>query len=238
VAGHRIRPDPIDPYLLTTPSGSVRRMARLSEPDARRWAELGRRVATSVEPRLDPRVLANRAGSAGPEPVGPSLRRARLAAGLLAVRTSVVIRTDVASFYPSVLPPTVARALAELGCDRDDVREAAAMLEGWGSEGYAGLPIGPPASAVLGNAVLTSADRALGALSWLRWVDDYLIAAPSEGAGGHALERLDQALDALGLRRHRGKTVVGGVGPAWLGASLTACAATGLGGPPACGSGP
>ena len=95
------------------------------------------------------------------------------------------------------------------------------MLEGWGSSGYEGLPIGPPGSAVLAEAVLAEVDDALRPLPFLRWADDYLISVPSERAAGEALERLDAALARVGLRRSRPKTAVAAAsGFRWLGTSF------------------
>jgi hypothetical protein len=201
-------------------------MARLSEPDAARWHALAGRVAVLVERALPLRVLANRAVGGGRgwslEPVGPPLRRAR-ALGLRMAGTSAVVRTDVVAFYPSVTPSMANRTLLDVGAEDADARLAASMLEGWGSEGYPGLPIGPPASAVLANAVLRPVDRAVARFPFLRWVDDYLVAAPGGSLVTEILERLDESLDALGLSRSVPKTVTAAPpeGLSWLqGASL------------------
>jgi hypothetical protein len=207
-------------------------MARLSEPDAGRWHALAGRVAVLVERALPPTVLANRAVSGGRgwslEPVGPALRRARHLARRMA-SASLVVRTDVAAFYPSVTPSTANRALLDVGAEGADARLAAAMLEGWGSDGYPGLPIGPAGSAVLANAVLRPVDRAVASSPWLRWVDDYLIAVPSRSGVEEILERLDESLDGLGLWRSVPKTVTAAplAGPSWLGRASLAPARPG-----------
>jgi Reverse transcriptase (RNA-dependent DNA polymerase) len=172
-----------------------------------------------VERSLPGRVLANRAfgGAAGwvLEPVGPALRRARHAAAALA-GAPVVLHTDVAAFYASMSPSVVASTLRALGVDREDRQTAASMLEGWGAHGYPGLPIGPPGSAVMANAVLAPVDAALDGFRFLRWVDDYLVAASSERAGEEALERMDHALAGLGLLRSEPKTRICEGAGAWL----------------------
>jgi hypothetical protein len=196
-------------------------MARLSELDAGRWHALAGRVAVLVERALPPTVLANRAMSGGRgwslEPVGPALRRARhLSRRMLSA--SLVVRTDVAAFYPSVTPSTANQALLDVGAEGTDARLAAAMLEGWGSEGYPGLPIGPAGSAVLANAVLRPVDRAVTPWTWLRWVDDYLIAVSPRSGVEEILERTDESLHGLGLSRSAAKTVAAAppAGPSWL----------------------
>jgi reverse transcriptase-like protein len=205
------------------PGGGLRRLAELSERDGTRWHRLAGRIAEIVEGRLGPRVLANRVPAPGPHwslpAVGPELRRARRAAGRM--HTSVAIRTDVAAYYPSITPSALYRALRRLDVPAEDAGSAADMLDGWGSGGHPGLPIGPPGSAVLGNSVLAAADAELEPHRFVRWVDDYLIPVPSERAAGLALERLDAALDRLGLRRSVAKTrVFEGYEPVpWLGMS-------------------
>lgn len=199
-------------------------MATLSPRDAAAWHRAAGRIAEVTEPRLSSRVLANRITSPGPawtlEPLGPALRRARRAAARLQPSGSLVLRTDVCAFYPSVTPPALYRALRRLDVPIEDAGTAADLLEGWGGDGYAGLPVGPAASAVLANAVLATADAAIGG-AFLRWVDDYLIPLPTEQAGAVALERLDGALARLGLRRSGPKTrLVDGQGSGrWLGMS-------------------
>jgi hypothetical protein len=197
-------------------------MARLSEPDAGRWHALAGRVTVLVERALPPTVLANRAVGGGRgwslEPVGPALRRARHLGRRMA-SASLVVRTDVAAFYPSVTPSRANQALLDVGAEGADARLAAAMLEGWGSEGYPGLPIGPAGSAILANAVLRPVDRAVTPSPWLRWVDDYLIALPPRSGVEEILERLDESLDGLGLSRSAPKTVTAAppAEASWLG---------------------
>lgn len=197
-------------------------MALLSEPDATAWERLADRVAETVEPRLSPGVLANRS-LAGPAarrafPLAPTLRLARRAAGRLSARSDAVIRTDVRAFYPSVTPSVAFGTLVALHVEIDVARDTASMLVGWGSEGYEGLPIGPPGSAVLANAVLAGVDAELHRLPFLRWVDDYLIGLP-EGSVTRTLERLDVALAARGLARSQEKTSIlgGGTALTWPG---------------------
>lgn len=197
-------------------------MAVLSERDDWIWQAIAERIAEAVEPRLSPRVLANRWLQTGevrrPIPLGPALSRARRAAKRLSMGSDAVIRTDVGDFYPSVTPSVAFRALVDLDVDVEIAREAASMLDGWGSEGYAGLPIGPPGSAVVANAVLARVDADLQQFQFLRWVDDYVIGVPA-GSDSRALDRTDTSLDRLGLERSREKTsfLGGGTALTWPG---------------------
>ena len=182
-------------------------MAILSEPDGAEWHRLAGIVARSAASQVGPGVVAPRAKATASgwemAPLAPALRAARRAARVVASAAPVVVRTDIRAFYPSVSPATIHGALAP--ADRSAATRAAEMLDAWGSEGYAGLPIGPPASAVVADVVLRRADLALGA-PFLRWVDDYLIACRSERHAVEVLDRLDEALDALGLQRSEVKT--------------------------------
>jgi hypothetical protein len=219
------RPDPIDVEVRPRSGRPPRRMAHLSERDARAWHILGGRVAAVLEPRLGPEVVANRAlvsrGRWRLETLEASFSRleARLGAAL---RPSGDGRgylcTDVEDFFPSLEPETVARALLAVGVSREDAAQVAEVLAGWAALGYRGLPIGPAASAVVANAVLRSVDQAVGA-PFVRWVDDYLVRPAGERRATEVLERMDEALDRLGLRRSLSKTHLR-PGPGWLGSAL------------------
>lgn len=198
-------------------------MARLSERDAREWRGLAERIGHTIEPRLSPGVLANRGPvTLRPLPVGPSLRRARSTARRLGAGAEQVLRTDVRSFYPSVTPSLAFRSLVRLDIEPDVASRTATMLERWGSEGYEGLPIGPPGSAIIANAILAPVDGALERFPFLRWVDDYLISLRAEDEAAQALERVQASLEKLGLEMSKRKTSVspGGAGLLWPGTYL------------------
>jgi len=225
----RVRTDPVGSLPIPKRGGGVRRLALLSARDAEAWDRTGGALAGVVERILRPEVLANRARASSTggwhlERHEPALVAARRAAAHLMRDAQTVARSDVRSFYGTVRPGTLWRSLVGAGAPRGAARRAAEMLEGWGSAGHPGLPIGPRTSAVLATAVLADADRALGSLPFLRWVDDYLIAAPDERAASLALERLDEALGRLGLARAPEKTRVedGGRPGTWLGVSTWA----------------
>jgi hypothetical protein len=185
-------------------------MAVLSDRDARRYASLAGRAASSIEPATHPGVVANRVRFSprgwSLAPLGPQLRAARSGATALARRWPFLLGTDVASFYLSVDPAVAYRGLVDRSVDVTIAAETADLLEGWGSEGYPGLPVGPPGSAVVANAILDAVDQALGGVPFLRWVDDFLIGVDTVSRAGAVLEGLDHALDGLGLRRSERKT--------------------------------
>lgn len=214
----RTRPDPIRSFLGPKPCGGWRTFAVLTARDEVTWNDLAGRVARILERRLDPRVAANRTvvetGGWRLENLGAARRRARA----VAPGRGLLLRTDVEDFYGSITPQVLARALSDLGLPRRDSRLAGRMIEGWTESGYRGLPVGPVGSAVLANAVLRSVDGELKSLHFVRWVDDYLIAVPSERATLGILDRLDASLDRLQLRRSISKTdlLEGTGGIPWL----------------------
>ncbi|HEX6207673.1 MAG TPA: RNA-directed DNA polymerase, partial [Actinomycetota bacterium] len=167
---------------------------------------LADRAAPLIEARLPEGVVADRAVRERPgwrlAPMRPALRRARRAAASLA-RGGAVVATDVEAFFPSVSPEALERALLAVGVARGDAAAAASMVAGWAEQGCPGLPVGPEASSILANAVLLPVDLAVAPARFLRWVDDYLL--PAE----YPLERFDEALARVGLRRSERKTVSG-----------------------------
>ncbi len=211
------RVDPIYSFWGPKPRGGVRRFALLSSRDAAAWEGLTGRVASALEPRLYRGVVANRAlftpNGWRLESTEVALRRART----LAPNQGVALHTDVEEFYASVDPSIVARCLGEADVSAEDARRAGTMLEGWGEAGYPGLPVGPPGSAILANAVLRAVDEVVGS-PFLRWVDDYVIPIPTEKAAAEVLERIDTRLTSLGLRRSAAKTDIreGLGGVAWI----------------------
>jgi hypothetical protein len=187
-------------------------MAALSRRDHARWTHLAGRIAAAVEAQLSGAVLGNRAvlgrGTWHLAPWQPALAVARTAARRLGRGSPVLVRTDVTSFYPSVDPSALFRALLDASADRAAASHGADLLEGWGGEGYVGLPIGPPGSAIMANAVLRPVDAALEGIPFLRWVDDYLLGARSDHHAAQLVDKLDEALDRLGLRRAPSKTTI------------------------------
>jgi hypothetical protein len=174
---------------------------------------------------MGPEVAANRsvpaAGELRLEPIETSLPRLRRTIGRArraAGTGAVFLATDVEDFFPSVSPDAVVRSLLGAGSSPRDAAQAAAALEGWASLGYGGLPIGPSTSAILANAVLRSVDDSVG-VPFVRWVDDYLAILTEEAEAAEVLDRMDEALARLRLRRSVRKTRIG-PGPEWLGSAL------------------
>lgn len=197
-----------------TPSGKLRWIATLA-PEADQAYECAvARVVPALERRSGPEVLADRAHpSAGPSirlaPWEPARRRWRaLSERAIAGKVRAVVVADVRDCFGSVMPPTVAEALRAAGASPSSVERVIACLLAFADDGISGLPVGPVASAVLGNAALVPLDEALRArdVPHLRWVDDVAAFASSRGEARRALESLRRAAAGIGLELHDVKT--------------------------------
>jgi hypothetical protein len=118
--------------------------------------------------------------------------------------------TDVRSCYGSISPDVVTDRLRGLGAPEDGVREIASWLFVLRDAGVDGLPVGPAASAVLADAVLSAGDDAVRATgtAHVRWVDDVAIFARDARSRAAALEALRRTWGSLGLDLHEGKTAL------------------------------
>jgi Reverse transcriptase (RNA-dependent DNA polymerase) len=211
--------DPVVRLTLVPHRNGVRWLTRLDERSARSYGASVVAVAPSIEAALGTEVVANRvagtaAGAGAPslrlEPWGPDRGRFLAAARHHATSAGAMLLADVRSCYPSIGPDVVARSLHGLGCSRDDVGDLLRVLESINRAGVHGLPIGPDASAVLANAVLADADRALSStgVRHIRWVDDVWAFARTRRAGERALECLRGSLQAAGLVLAEEKTAL------------------------------
>ncbi len=195
----------------------MRELAVLDPPLARRYLEAVAVVAPRIEARLSDRVFANRVASSSADP--PAIRLAswraeRRAFGArlrcLARAEGSVVLADVRDCYGSIRPGVVRASLERLGCDRGAARDVAVVLERIDEAGRPGLPVGPAASAVLANAVLSPIDEALASagIRHLRWVDDVVALVLGSGAPDVVLELLSAALGGVGLELNATKTRV------------------------------
>jgi hypothetical protein len=163
------------------------------------------RVVRTVEAHLGREVVANRVADPSPrlrlEPWRPARHGFRAAARRLTGRDRTVVLADVRDCYTSIEPRVVESSLSAMRCDRSAIRALMEILGRFCEGGVRGLPVGPEPSAVLANAVLSGVDRALAKEGFhhLRWVDDFVVAAPDSGAATGILERLGAALAELGL---------------------------------------
>ncbi len=118
---------------------------------------------------------------------------------------------DVRDCYGSITPAIVERALYGAGVSSGQVERVAALLHGFELRGVRGLPIGPPPSAVLANAVLAPVDDALLEAAdgpAYRWVDDVVVFTRNAAASRRSAAVFDMALEALGLSANTQKCAI------------------------------
>jgi len=174
------------------------------------------RIARRVEQRLSDRAFGYRTlpdGAAwkfrefGP----PGWKRFTNAAIALLLRGNLnaMCSTDITRYYGSIDLDRLETRLHDLGCDMHAIAVIMSGLRKWASvDGVSGIPIGPEACGVLGNAFLLTVDRMLISLGveHVRWMDDYKCMAPDEAACRAIVEPLDEVLSAEGLTRSLEKT--------------------------------
>ncbi|HEX3301019.1 MAG TPA: hypothetical protein VHW68_13060 [Actinomycetota bacterium] len=184
----------------TSPAGKPRVLTRLDPFEGRRYA-----VAAAIafpDLRPGPSVF----GSPAPgRPVRLALERRRWRAAIrtTAVGAVSVVASDVADCFPSIGECAIRSAAAHAGGDPLPLLRT---LERYREAGGFGIPIGPPVSGVIADAVLSLADeraRLAGCLP-IRWVDDVLFAGERD-AVARASRAWRDALAELGMREHDGK---------------------------------
>jgi Reverse transcriptase (RNA-dependent DNA polymerase) len=197
------------------PNGKLRWLATLAPEAETTYAASVAAVLPAIERRLGPQVIADRSHrGAGLDtvrlaPWGPARRRWRTMGGRrLETATRALIVADVRDCFASIGPRAVARALVEAGATPEAVAPVIACLRAFDEDGVRGLPVGPAASAALGNVVLAALDDALErrGVPHLRWVDDVIAFSPSRRDARLALDELRRASARVGLALHDGKT--------------------------------
>lgn len=197
------------------PGGGTRSVARLEPLDGLGFARAVARVVPFVERARGPGAIANRVERLDPtgivlEPWLQARTRWRRAVRRLRLDARSVAVTDVRACYASIRHDVVSMRLRSLGAPREDVDQVVGWLRAFEAAGVSGLPIGPPASAVLADAVLMGVDRILrdAGVPHVRWVDDVAIFLADRRAAGATLESLRRAFASLHLDLHEGKTAV------------------------------
>ena len=129
---------------------------------------------------------------------------------LLADGSRTMSRTDVKNYYPTLNSALLERNLVCWGCDPHATDHLIGLVETW-NEGYerTGIPMGPEAFGVVGNAYLLPLDVRLTAQSdvvHLRWMDDIYVLGASTRETRNAVDVSDHEMLLLGLTRSEEKT--------------------------------
>lgn len=196
------------PRMVSVPKpGGVRRLAVLGRADRVEYTSVVSRLAPRIEAHLGPEVIANRC-LPGPgsslrleEWVGARRRFVREVRARRSRRSSALLLADVRECYGSIRADVVCDLVLEMGAHPAEAWALGRLLARFAAHGVPGLPIGPEPSAVLANAVLAGADRAVArsGAAHVRWVDDFVVFAADREQAKMALDGLRGALDRLGL---------------------------------------
>ena len=200
------RPAQIRSEIRPKPGGGARRLVRLGPTSDADYRRVVVRSAARIERSLGPGVFANRADTAGGvrpwRPARLAWRHAVLRAIAHEGAHAAMAVGDVRACFPSIGDGALHRAgLA----DDDLLRLLGTFREG----GVRGLPVGPEPSAILANAVLAIADRAMLAAVGhhpIRWVDDVILVTAGRREAIRALDAWRRALAELGLEPNEDKT--------------------------------
>jgi len=140
--------------------------------------------------------------------------RERLQQRVNLVRSRYVAIADIADYYPRIYQhrlQNIIEAAATCARAEEVARVLGKMLSNLAGGASYGIPIGPFASRVLGEAVLIDVDAALASkgFNFVRWVDDFNIFSASEHEAQYALFFLAGWLfDKHGLTLQSTKTII------------------------------
>ena len=184
----------------TSPAGKRRVLTRLDVHERRSFE---RAVALAFpDTRPGPTVF----GSPAPGravPLALERRRWRAAIRARVAGASSVLSSDVADCFPSIGERAIRLAAAGTGGDPAPLLH---VLRCYREAGGFGIPIGPPQSAAVADAVLSLADERarIAGCQPVRWVDDVMFAGDRD-AVARASRAWHDALFELGMREHDGK---------------------------------
>lgn len=172
------------------------------------------RLAPDVEAATSDRVFSSRLSSDGKYFLEHSVRRyvswrtsylsrLREAGGLL-------VLSDLNSYFDTIDQPTLLRELEELTGQPETIGLIRAQLKQWSVLLHRGIPQGPNASRLLGNAYMLPVDQAMldGGFDYWRYMDDIAIIVADHAEASRAVASLEHACHARGLLVSSAKTLV------------------------------
>lgn len=123
--------------------------------------------------------------------------------------SAVVVQTDITSFYEHVSHHRVKSLIEQLLPSAHHLALQVDRFLGKLSSGRSfGLPVGGQCSRVLAELLMSEIDRSLtdAGVMWRRYVDDFVLVAPSQQDAYKALASLSHSLADYGLTLNRSKT--------------------------------
>ena len=173
-------------------------------------------LAAVHEPRRSTRTYSYRYNSNGDTLFDRTsswraFREATVSAASASSTNSVVVQTDISSFYEHVYHHRLENFVSDLLPDNSNIPTQIDRILSQLAVGRSfGLPVGGQGARILAEILLASIDRSLDAKSicWYRFVDDFVLIAEDRREAYEVLGILANALSDLGLSLNRSKTSI------------------------------
>jgi hypothetical protein len=177
---------------------------------------LGIAIAEVLEPARSARAHSYRLAPQGDglfikEASWRAFREATMAECLAQPEGSVVVQTDISSFYEHVSHHRLENPINDLFLgDKTVSAQVDRFLSRFAAGRSFGLPVGGQCSRILAELLLSLVDQQLtdAKLIWRRYVDDFILFTPTQADGYRALAILAHALADYGLTLNRTKTIL------------------------------
>ncbi len=172
---------------------------------------LGIAIAEANEPNRSPRAHSYRLGGAAPSFFDRTrswrtYKEATLAEGALKASGSVIVQTDISSFYEHIYHHRLENVIRDLGAEDLTVAvQVDRILSKLAAGRSFGLPVGGQCARILAEVMMTPIDRSLSdaGIIWHRYVDDFTLICSSQHDAYRALSALSHALADYGLSLNR-----------------------------------
>jgi hypothetical protein len=211
-------PDPVGrPEIYPYPKGGrkLRNLSVLEPRDLIRLRAAAGRIGARTTPVLGEPVYSHRVVARGAgwnfEEHGYQSWRRDILRRIDAWDCAAMVRTDISSFYESISLERLFRHLMTLGCDHRSVQFVAGVLFWWRDTArLRGLPLGNPASSVLGTAYLGPLDAAMRTHfpDYFRFSDDIAYFVERANEMDLAREAIAETASELEVRVATDKTLV------------------------------
>lgn len=176
---------------------------------------LGLAIAEANESNRSPRAHSYRLTAQGPgffdrTKSWRAYKVATLGEPGLADERSVVIQTDVSSFYEHIYHHRLENVVKDLSPGSTLAMQIDRILSKLAAGRSFGLPVGGQCARILAEVMMTPIDRSLNdaGLVWHRYVDDYTLVCSSQQDAYMALSTLSHTLADYGLSLNRSKTTI------------------------------
>jgi hypothetical protein len=140
-----------------------------------------------------------------------AFKQATLGEPLLEMENTVVIQTDISSFYEHIYHHRIENCIDDLFGEGETVGTQIDRILSQLSSGRSfGLPVGGQCARVLAELLMTSIDSLLSqsGIIWHRYVDDFTLIAENQAKAYEALSILSNVLADYGLSLNRSKTTL------------------------------